>query len=89
MVQTRRQWNRWQQRGFTDTQSSQGSCDECSQESNQSYSFDHQPEPEDTPPLTRNNDMYSERDHCHRHRAPDNSEKSVIVPAHRRRKAHR
>lgn len=75
MVQTRHQWNTWANRGFRNTQSSQGSQsyqNEFSQAGSEQY--------------TRDNDMYNDNDHCHRHRKPDSDPKTVVVSTYNRRK---
>lgn len=81
MVQTRHQWNTWAERGFRNTQSSQGS--------NNSYSYSQPSNGSDHGMGTANadRDLYSPNDHCKRHRREDGEPKTEEVVSYRRRVA--
>ena len=72
MVQTRRQYQDWVERRGPDYATSQSSqeCEECSQESNISFSY------ESNAPRGPN---YSQRDQCHRHRPHDDEPYGQLV----------
>lgn len=82
MVQTRNQWNAWANRGFRNTQSSQGSSRHSqmsfnmSQHSNDDHNMDE-------PNADRN--LYAPNDHCKRHRKEDGEPKTEEVRTYRRR----
>lgn len=91
MVQTRRQWNRWRDNNFQDSEpeeepEEEEECEECSQ-SQQSDHYEYEGGNEG-----ESNDHaapYRERDNCHRHRVADSSPYTESVTTYRRRKPRR
>ena len=87
MVQTRNQWNLWANRGFRNTQSSQGSSQGSERNS---YSFENNYSSQgsnhamDTPNPASS--LYGPNDHCKRHRVEDGEPKTEEVTSYRRRK---
>ena len=82
MVSTRRQYQNWVRTRGPNYQSSQESCKNCSQRSNDSNSINN----DYTSNAPQLGPSYRPNDQCKRHRLQDDEEKSELVTSYRRRK---
>lgn len=86
MVQTRRQWSAWRDRGFRDTDE-----EDNHSESSQASTFDHdhyEYDGGDTGEDNAHAGPYRPGDNCHRHRLSDSAPFTEVVTSYRRRKPH-